>query len=459
MLSNSDSTTAATHLRSGDQPVRIAVIGFAGVIGRRHTAHVLSNKSAILVAVVDAAPDASEVAAQLAPGVPFYRSVAEMLEAFTFKGNGKEEQGLEAAIVCTPNAYHVPVALELVDAGMQYLLVEKPLADTKAAGRLLVDHAREKGVKILVGHHRRFNPYVLAAKKVLSSPKPEGGTGAGVGKVKAVSGLWTAYKPEEYFAAGSWRRSRKLGGGPVMINFVHEVDVLQYLLGPIVRVSAEKMDGDRGFDNGDGDGDDEEEENVDRVETGAALTLRFASGVVGAFVLSDAVVSPHFFEAGTGENPMLPRALRPLQRQQQQQRQPDGSSKESESAEGQRQQQQQGESIDVYRVFGTHGTLSIPDMTLWTYGSNNDNNKDKNKSRSWENEMRVVRMELDDDDPRVPFDRQLDHFISVIRGDVEIGDGPGCTGEEGLRVLAVCEAVLEALDDREGGKRIVVDKE
>ncbi|KAI0976653.1 hypothetical protein F4678DRAFT_414016 [Xylaria arbuscula] len=383
-------------------PVSIAIIGFGGLIGRRHTAHVLANPSATLAAVVDGAPGAPELAAQLAPGVPYYRSVTELLAAAT----------PDAAIVCTPNAFHVSVGLELTDAGV-HLLVEKPLADTTAAARTLVDRAREKGVKLLVGHHRRFNPYVVAARKVLGSEP-------GVGTVSAVSGLWTAYKPEAYFASAPWRRSRRQGGGPVMINFVHEVDNLQYLLGPISRVSAERI---IGRSSGSG------ERDPDAVEDGAALTLRFALGAVGTFILADGVVSPHFFEAGTGENPMLPRARRP--------RLGDGSTNKAGGKE-----QEDGEPADVYRIFGTKGTLSVPDMTFWSCGA---------ETRSWENKLKVQRVELDDD-PRVPFDRQLDHFIAVIRGEIQIEAGPGCTGEEGLRVIAVCEALIEALDDEEGVK-------
>ncbi|KAI0538690.1 hypothetical protein GGR58DRAFT_467022 [Xylaria digitata] len=414
--------SSAFRAQSADckRPVRIAIIGFGGLIGRRHTAHVLSNAFAALVALVDSAPGASELAAQLAPGVPYYRSVSEMLPA-----SAANDSSPEAAIVCTPNAYHVSVALELADAGV-HLLVEKPLADTKEAARTLVDHARKAGVKLFVGHHRRFNPYVVAARKVLtaSEEKPDAAVGPGVGSVTAISGLWTAYKPNPYFDVAPWRRSRKQGGGPVMINFVHEVDVLQYLLGPIVRVSAERTPG-RGSVG---------ESDMDAVEGGAALTLRFASGAVGSFILSDGVVSPHFFEAGTGENPMLPRARRP--------RHDHVDENDKRKAE---HKEQEGEPVDVYRIFGTHGTLSVPDMTLWTCGK---------KPRSWENELEVQRVEVDND-PRAPFDRQLDHFIAVVRGEIPVQDGPGCTGEEGLRVIAVCEAVVEALDDAEGGRVVV----
>ncbi|KAI1749650.1 hypothetical protein F4782DRAFT_512653 [Xylaria castorea] len=417
-MSSSTPIGFASRTEVRKHPVNIAIIGFGGLIGRRHTAHVLSNASAALVAVVDGAPAASELAAQLAPGVPCYQSVTEMLSACAANHSTPE-----AAIVCTPNAHHVPAALELAEAGV-HLLVEKPLADTKAAARTLVDRARELGVKLLVGHHRRFNPYVVAARKVLEASKAEPRVtgGPSIGTVTAVSGLWAAYKPDDYFATGAWRRSRKMGGGPVMINFVHEVDVLQYLLGPIVRVSAEKTLGKSGV----------EVSNLDAVEDGAAMTLRFASGAVGSFILGDGVVSPHFFEAGTGENPMIPQARRPHHHFD-----------ESDRSDAQRDGQTiKGEPVDVYRIFGTHGTLSIPDMTLWTC---------EGKPRSWVNDLDVRRIEVDDD-PRVPFDRQLDHLIAVVRGEIPIEEGPGCTGEEGLRVIAVCEAVIEALDDAQGGR-------
>ncbi|KAI1309808.1 hypothetical protein F5Y03DRAFT_347430 [Xylaria venustula] len=399
---------ASSQTTAPKPPVRIAVIGFGGLIGRRHTAHVLANTSATLAAVVDSAPGAPELAAQLAPGVPYYRSVAEMLSAAT----------PDAAIVCTPNAFHVSVGLELADAGV-HLLVEKPLADTTAAARTLVDRGREKGVKLLVGHHRRFNPYIVAARKVLEASESEP-DGEGLGTVSAISGLWAAYKPEPYFASAPWRRSRRQGGGPIMINFVHEVDNLQYLLGPISRVSAERI---IGRSSGSG------ERDPDAVEDGAAFTLRFASGAVGTFILADGVVSPHFFEAGTGENPMLPRVRRPCPG-------------EGDAGKAERKEQEDGEPADVYRIFGTNGTLSVPDMTFWSCGDG---------PRSWESKLQVQRVELEDD-PRVPFDRQLDHFIAVIREETQIETGAGCTGEEGLRVIAVCEALVKALDDEEGGR-------
>src|SRR5206468_2099402 len=104
------------------------------------------------------------------------------------------------------------------------------------------------------------------------------------------------------------------------------------------------------------------------------------------------------FEQGTGENPLLPRA-----------------------------RTAGGDEVDVYRIFGTDGTLSVPDLTLWTYGE---------RERSWLQEMSRTKLDIDHD-PRVPFERQLDHFVEVIRGEAM----PMCSGQDGLRAVAVCNAI------------------
>jgi predicted dehydrogenase len=196
-----------------------------------------------------------------------------------------------------------------------------------------------------------------------------------------------------------WRASKSQGGGVILINFVHEIDLMHHFFGPTVRVHAEKTLNRRG--NGE-----------DKAEEGVVMTLKFESGVVGTFVISDCVVSPHNFEAGTGENPMIARAIRV-----------------------------NGEEVDVYRVLGTKASLSVPDMVRWSYEG----------ERSWEKELKREKVEIDTDE-RVPFERQLDHFARVVKGD----EKESCGGEEGLRAMIVCDAVRRALDSESG--TVVVPK-
>jgi predicted dehydrogenase len=201
-----------------------------------------------------------------------------------------------------------------------------------------------------------------------------------LGRLVAINGLWTIYKPLPYFDPPTdWRRLDS--AGPIFINLIHEIDLLHYWYGPIARVYAEQTVSQRRFD----------------AEEGAAITFRFASGLVGTFLLSDAVVSPHSFEGGTGENPIIPRT-------------------------GQ----------DFHRAFGSERSLSVPDMTLWEYGV---------VENSWTNELSSTKLAVPD--MKIPFEAQVEHFVNVIRGE----EPASCDGAEGLRAVVVCEAIKQSMKE------------
>ncbi|TPX15887.1 uncharacterized protein E0L32_000221 [Thyridium curvatum] len=365
-------------------PVTIAIIGFSGGIGKRHTSVALANPEVKLVALVDPSPAAGPIAES--HSVPYFRSVRELLSSTTVA----KPMG---AIVCTPNHTHVPVAKELATAGI-HLLIEKPVSISGAEGQELLQCLKENGVRALVGHQRRFNEHVVAAKRVIDEGR--------LGDVTAVSALWTLYKSLAYFNGGpniSWRSSRKNGGGVVLMNLIHEIDMLQYFLGPITRVHAEKTISRRTtVDVG--------VEEDDRAEEGAALTLRFKSGVVGTFLVSDCVVSPHNYEVSVGDNPHTLSNLK-------------------------------DEKIDVYRIFGTDASLSVPDMVLWSHVPG----AGKGRQVPLQKETIPVGNDLRDS-----FTRQLEHFVHVIRGEAE----SNCPPEEGLRAALVCETIIRALDSPSG---------
>ncbi|UCG08026.1 MAG: hypothetical protein JSV83_05105 [Desulfobacterales bacterium] len=105
-----------------------------------------------------------------------------------------------------------------------------------------------------------------------------------IGKLVAVSVLWVLLKPSDYFQI-DWRRQP--GGGPVLINLIHDIDNLRYIFGEIKRVYVETSSGVREFE----------------VEDTASVSLRFSDGALGNMVVSDAVPSDWSYEATTGENP------------------------------------------------------------------------------------------------------------------------------------------------------------
>lgn len=344
-------------------PLTIAVIGGGGLIGIRHCQYVFENPNSTLAAIVDPGPDAVEVARRF--DVPLHRTVDELLAS---------PHKPEAAIVCTPNHTHVPVGIQLARAKV-HILCEKPISIDCASAQTLNEEVERNGVQLVIGHHRRFNPYMLALKGIVDSGK--------LGRIVAVNGLWTTIKPPSYFQGANAWRSRKGSGGVVLINVIHDIDLMHYLFGPIVSVHAEKTQAQRSAAN-------------EAVEEGAALILKFESGLVGTFIISDNVASPHSFEQGTGENPNLPMT---------------GS--------------------DVYRVFGSRGTVSFPDMTWSSY---------QTAEPSWNNSILQTTLPVPNKD-QAPLALQLEHFVKVCRGD----EVPTCPGKEGLRALAVCEAVTTAL--------------
>lgn len=356
--------------------IKVAIIG-GGLIAPRHAEAINLNPSAILIALVEPSSKGPEIAAKF--NTYLYSSVSDLL----INKNTKPD----AAIVCTPNHTHVPIARELLAAGV-HVLVEKPLSHDTEMGRELVQYAQENSsTKLFIGHHRRFNPYMLKAKEIVSS--------GSLGSVVAVNGLWALFKPDEYFSPPTDWRSLKDSGGVILINFVHDADLLQFLFGPIVRVHAEKIASQRGAGH--------------QADEGAALTLRFASGIVGTFLVCDAAPSPYSFESGTGENVNIPRV--PL--------------KES-----------------FYHIFGSNASLSIPDMSRWSY--------DGQAAKSWNQPLTVEKFEVNG--LVSPYDLQLASFLDAIDGKKT----PNCSAVEGLQALLVCDAVRRALD---GNQTVDIDVE
>jgi len=241
---------------------RIAVAG-AGYIGLAHIAVAQKSSTCVLSGVVDPAPGSAAVAANA--GVPYYPSLDELFAADPPDG----------VILATPNRLHVEHALKCIDAGVAILL-EKPIASTVDEGERLVKAADAADARILIGHHRAHSPIMAKAGEVIAR-----GT---LGPLVAVMGSAVFFKPDEYFAAAPWRR--EIGGGPILLNMIHEVHNLRMLCGDIVAVQALASDATRRFP----------------VEDTVAINLRFANGALGSFMLSDTAACARSWEQTSQEN-------------------------------------------------------------------------------------------------------------------------------------------------------------
>jgi predicted dehydrogenase len=335
--------------------LRIAVAG-AGVIGRRHVEIVVANNSCSLAAIVDPASPASEIAVEV--GVPLFSSLTDLFA----------HERPDGVIIATPNNLHLEHGLACIAAGVP-ALIEKPIADSIEAGRRLCEAAERAQIPFLVGHHRQHSPIMAKAVDIVRSGR--------LGRLVAVVGTAMFYKPDSYFADAPWRGQP--GGGPILINLIHEIGSLRALCGEINLVQAFASQAVRCL----------------QVEDTVAIGLRFASGALGTFMLSDTAASARSWEQTSQEDKTY--AAYPDE--------------------------------DCYVVVGTEGSLAIPTMRLKTYA-------DK-AGRSWNTPFQNEMIEIERADP---LQRQLDNFCDVIGGEAD----PVVSGRDGLQNLFVVEAIVQA---------------
>jgi predicted dehydrogenase len=209
----------------------------------------------------------------------------------------------------------------------------------------------------------RHNPLIQKVREVVDAGK--------LGQLRAVHANCWLYKPDEYFDEAPWRKAP--GAGPISVNLVHDVDLIRYLCGDVVSVRAQATPSARGYEN----------------EDVAAAVLRLENGAIGTITVSDTIVSPWSWELTARENPAYPPT-----------------------------------SQSCYLLGGTHGSLSLPDLTLWQ----------NNGMRSWWQPISAITLPHDSSDPLV---NQIAQFAAVIRGEEQ----PLVSGEEGLKTLRVIEAI------------------
>lgn len=194
-----------------------AVVG-CGDVSTIHLQAIERLEGIDLVAVCD--PDEDRAAATAGRhDVPAFASHQQMLSAVR----------PDVVHVCTPHDQHVPVAVDCLEAGVG-VLIEKPLAHTVAEGRRLVAAARQHpGVTAGVCLQNRYNPDVQAARALLRSGE--------LGAVRGGSATLLWHREPAYYRARPWRgRARESGGGVLINQAIHTLDLLQWLLGDVVLV-------------------------------------------------------------------------------------------------------------------------------------------------------------------------------------------------------------------------------
>jgi predicted dehydrogenase len=231
-----------------DSRLRFGIVG-AGVIGPSHATAIGALEQAELVAVADPSTEARQRMAERFR-VQTYASLGEMLAS----------ERLDVVDICTPSGLHRDAAVEAMRAGC-HVLVEKPIEIRLDRIDEMLRVQEETGVKLGVVFQHRFDP---AAQQIHALMR-EGAFGRPV--LGNAHILW--WRSQKYYDSGAWRGTWSLDGGGVLMNQgIHSIDLLQWLMGPVEAVKAYTGT------------------LAHRIETEdmAVATLRFKSGALGTVV-------------------------------------------------------------------------------------------------------------------------------------------------------------------------------
>lgn len=200
------------------EKLRFGIIG-CGVIGPLHAEAIVSLPNAELVAVADSELAKAEKLAATYKITP-YQDFNAMFAS----------EELDVIDICTPSGLHGEHACAAMKAGY-HVIVEKPMEITNERIAEMLRVQQQTGRKMAVISQHRFDEAAMQVRKLVQ----EGALGRLVLGNAAIP--W--WRSQKYYDSGAWRGTWKLDGGGVLMNqSIHSIDVLQWLMGPVKSIHA-----------------------------------------------------------------------------------------------------------------------------------------------------------------------------------------------------------------------------
>jgi predicted dehydrogenase len=200
------------------EPVRFALVG-CGVIAPIHARSITELAEARLVAVCDIIPEKAKTLVEEYPA-----------DVFTDYQEMIRRPDIDVVCVLTPSGLHAEVGIAAAQVG-KHVVVEKPMDVTLAKADALINACRKAGVKLSCISQHRFDPAVVALKQAVAAGQ--------LGQLNFGGSHTKWYRSQEYYDSGDWRGTWALDGGGALINqSIHYVDLLQYIMGPVEEIHA-----------------------------------------------------------------------------------------------------------------------------------------------------------------------------------------------------------------------------
>ena len=200
------------------QKLGFGIIG-CGAISKWHAEAIATQDDGYLVGVVDYH---MECALNFSKSYPC--KVFESVEALIADPN------IDIVCICTPSGLHAEYAVMAAKAG-KHFIVEKPMSITKEQIRAVIDACEENLIQGCVISQLRFSPAVQVVRKAIEN--------GDLGQILVADLSMKYHRSSAYYQNSSWRGTWEMdGGGALMNQGIHGIDVLQYLVGPVCSVGG-----------------------------------------------------------------------------------------------------------------------------------------------------------------------------------------------------------------------------
>jgi len=191
-----------------------------GMIAAFHARAINEIRSAKVVAVFTSRPENGTKIAEIVGGCEIYTDYNRFLK----------HPGLDIVNICTPSGAHLEPAVSAAQAG-KHVVVEKPLEITLARCDKLIGACRKAGLKLCTIFPSRFSPANMALKQAIDDGR--------FGKLTLGDTYIKWWREQRYYDSGVWRGTWELdGGGAYMNQAIHNVDLLQWMMGDVVAVTG-----------------------------------------------------------------------------------------------------------------------------------------------------------------------------------------------------------------------------
>ena len=199
--------------------VNFAIIG-TGVISAQHAMAIANTENATLVAVCDMN---RERAAAFAAEHGVSKVYTDYHEALA-------DPEIDAVSICTPSGTHGKICMDAAKAG-KHILCEKPIETKADKIDALIEEVEKHGVKMECVYQRRYEETSVKVKKALESGE--------FGKVLMASAYLKYFRSADYYKSASWRATWEFdGGGCLMNQGIHGIDLISWLMGGVKKISA-----------------------------------------------------------------------------------------------------------------------------------------------------------------------------------------------------------------------------